>query len=116
MTHHKKGGQMEDIEKLETYLVMDKLLKQIVPRNREHKARKKHPQRDHHSACKRLPIPAMSINISTLEPDKRRKNDERRWQDVAQGDAIDEDALGEPTAFKYGFDLHEGDGSVSTTE
>jgi hypothetical protein len=70
---------------------MDKFLKDMMSDDGEREAREKHPKCDDRRACKR--IPKAIVQISTLEPNKRRKNNKRRREDIADRNAVNEDLL-----------------------
>jgi len=79
-----KGAEM-------TYLVMDKFLKDMMSNDCEREGREKYPNCDDRRACKR--VPKAAVNISTLEPNKRRRNNEGRREDSANRNAVNEDLL-----------------------
>jgi len=70
---------------------MHKFLKDMVSDDGEREARKKYPKCDDRRACKR--ISKATVNISTLEPNKRRGNDEGRREDTANCNAVNEGLL-----------------------
>lgn len=80
----RKGAEM-------TYLIMDKFLKDMMSDDGEREAREKYPKCDDRRACKR--ISKATVNISTLEPNTRRRNDEGRREDTANRNTVDEDLL-----------------------
>ncbi len=85
------------------YLVVNELLQDPLAGNGEHEARKEHANRDEHGPGERVAQPA--VHEPALEADKRGEDDERRRHDVANSDAVDEDALRQPAALEDGLDL-----------
>jgi hypothetical protein len=83
------GGKAKGVDV--TYLVMDKYLKDMMSDDGERAAREKHPKCDARRACKRMPN--ATVQISTLEPNKCRKNNKWRREDIADRNVVDKDLL-----------------------
>lgn len=96
-------------------LIPDQLLQQLVAGDSKHKARKEHAQRDDDGARKRA-AQRPRLQVGALEAHKGGEDDERRGQDVADGEGVDEDALRQPGAQQHRLDLHEGHGRVGAAE
>ena len=97
-----------------SYLVMNKFLEDMMSDDGKHEAREKHPKCDNRRACKR--ISKATVNVSTLEPNKCRKNNDRRREDIANCDAVDKYLLRQPATEDHGLCLDERDCSVCATE
>ncbi len=57
-----------------------------------------------------------AIAVSALESNKSRKDDQRGRKDVGDGDAIDEDVLGQPFSEQDRFDLDERNRGIRPAE
>lgn len=93
-----------------TNLVPNELFQQLMSSDGEQEAREKHAQRCDNGS--REGVAKRSVHVRTLETHERGEDNQGCRQDIANGDSVKEDALGEPRPHQDGFNLYERDGRV----
>jgi hypothetical protein len=110
----KKKKKKKKEEEKETDLIPNQLLKQGMPRNREHKAWEEHPQRYHD--CSNKGLSQAPINQPTLKADECSKYYQRCWQYVPDCDVVNKNTLGKPAALEDSLGLDNGYSRVRASE
>ena len=85
-----------------------------MARDGKDEAWEEHPQRNDDSSAKCITQP--TVDKATLESNKSRENNERCWQNIANGNTINEDTLAQPSSLQNSFDLDKRYGCICTTE